>query len=324
MGRARLLLLLGVMGALIGTVSFVTLERSSSQSTPSVTLNLVQGWNNVAYPGASLPVAQALSPIAGKYSVVYYWDAATARWLGYNPAAPDYANDLQQVVQYGAYWINMNEPAAFTVALALPPVPVPPPGSSLFSTQKVTTQGSPGFFAVRGEIVNGTGSNALWPAVFATALDANGNILDARWAYAYRDLVPKGEAAPFEVQLSPPSQPSRYSLQVAWGKTQNPAVTALAITAPSSPYRKQQYLCINARISNNSDSSYRNVKIAGSMYDAAGNVVVAAVGIADVGPDGIFSPAESVLVETCGYAAPDLNPSAVVNSRLWPDGQIVQ
>lgn len=321
-GRARWLTLLGIV-ALAAVAAVVTLERGSSQTNPSVTLNLVEGWNNMAYPGATRPVPQALAAIAGRYDAVYYWDAPTARWLGYSPAAPEFANDLQQLSQYEAYWIHMTAPATLVVELALPPLPAPPPGPSPFSTQRVTADSSIGFLAIRGEIVNGTGANALWPAVFATALDASGKIIDARWAYAYRDLVPPGQAAPFEVQLTPPGQAARYSLQVIWDKTQAPAATGLNISGLGNPYRKQQYMCVSARLANNSANFYRDVKVAGSMYDANGNVAVAAVGIVDVGPDAVLSPGEMTVFESCGYA-PNLEPQAVADLRLWPDGHLAQ
>jgi hypothetical protein len=76
-------------------------------------LHLVEGWNNLSYLGSSAPPDQALSSIAGKYVVVYYWDAAEKEWLSYSPDVPSVLNDLTLMETYRAYWIYAAQEVTF-------------------------------------------------------------------------------------------------------------------------------------------------------------------------------------------------------------------
>jgi len=57
---------------------------------------------------ASAP-ATALASIAGNYDVVYAYHAVDADdpWALYDPSAPDYARDLQQIGPSLGLWVHM-------------------------------------------------------------------------------------------------------------------------------------------------------------------------------------------------------------------------
>jgi hypothetical protein len=79
------------------------------------------GWNNVAYPLlASRPVIQALLSIAGYYTTVYGYEAASATWRMYDVEAEPYANDLT-ALQFGqGYWIQVSSAITLYIGGATP------------------------------------------------------------------------------------------------------------------------------------------------------------------------------------------------------------
>lgn len=73
---------------------------------------LLQGWNNVAYSGGSLPPSEALASIAGKYDSVYRWNAGTQSYEVYSPGGPAFGNTLTQMANGDAVWISVTAPNA--------------------------------------------------------------------------------------------------------------------------------------------------------------------------------------------------------------------
>jgi hypothetical protein len=78
---------------------------------------LYAGWNLVAYPASTArPVADALASIAGKYSIVWAYDAGEPQlWKRYNPSAP-FASDLVNLQPGCGYWVNATEACTLTIA----------------------------------------------------------------------------------------------------------------------------------------------------------------------------------------------------------------
>ncbi len=70
---------------------------------------LLRGWNNVSYLGGAAAPSEALSGIAGQYSAVYRWDAATQTYQLYAPGVPGFVNTLAQVNQGDAIWVNYTQ-----------------------------------------------------------------------------------------------------------------------------------------------------------------------------------------------------------------------
>lgn len=84
----------------------------------TVTIELHQGWNLVGYPSQTVrTVADALSSIAGCYTVVRTFDAADLAdpWKWYNVDAPVYTNDLAVIEPGRGYWIYVIADCIWTV-----------------------------------------------------------------------------------------------------------------------------------------------------------------------------------------------------------------
>ncbi|HNT55742.1 MAG TPA: Ig-like domain-containing protein, partial [Anaerolineaceae bacterium] len=76
----------------------------------SVEIPLEAGWNLFSYPiPVSRTVTETLSSIAGSYSVVYNYNAATADWTVYGVDAPDWVNDLELFQFSKGYYINTTQ-----------------------------------------------------------------------------------------------------------------------------------------------------------------------------------------------------------------------
>jgi hypothetical protein len=71
-----------------------------------ITVNLVAGSNIVAFEGSTRDIAPAFAGYEDRITGVWYQDPITGNWLGYSPSAPDWANDLKQLVKGATYTIN--------------------------------------------------------------------------------------------------------------------------------------------------------------------------------------------------------------------------
>ncbi len=84
----------------------------------TITIQLCAGWNLIGYPSQN-PVAlpEALASIAGKYNLVYAYDASDAAdpWKKYDPTAPPFVNDLTQMRSGVGYWIRVTATATLII-----------------------------------------------------------------------------------------------------------------------------------------------------------------------------------------------------------------
>lgn len=79
----------------------------------TVSVPLVPGWNNVAYLGATAPVARVLAPLGTSYRTVWEFDAQTQSFRAYDPRLPQ-ASDLVQLTFQRGFWIYMLQPGTLT------------------------------------------------------------------------------------------------------------------------------------------------------------------------------------------------------------------
>jgi len=107
------------MGIWVHTTRASTL--SVSGETPvSTAISLYAGWNLVGYPSSvTQPISEALSSIAGLYTLVYAYDAAHPAdpWQVFDPSAPAGSNTLTQMEAGRGYWIKASE----NTTLLIPP-----------------------------------------------------------------------------------------------------------------------------------------------------------------------------------------------------------
>jgi hypothetical protein len=103
-------------GYWIDIISTATLSLNGTHPM-STEIPLCADWNLIGYPSmTSRPVEDVLAGIAGKYSLVWAFDAAdsTDRWKKYNPSVP-VGNDLEEMQAWFGYWIDMNQAATLTI-----------------------------------------------------------------------------------------------------------------------------------------------------------------------------------------------------------------
>jgi hypothetical protein len=72
------------------------------------------GWVNMSTLDPTQPIAQAVSPYAGKLAAVYYLDPATGGWLRYFPDRPS-ASNLTTMVFGESYLMLFTAPVAVTM-----------------------------------------------------------------------------------------------------------------------------------------------------------------------------------------------------------------
>ena len=88
----------------------------------SSAIDLVAGWNLVSFPihPTSTAIGDVLANIAGKYNLVYAWDASgesssSGNWKKYDPSGPSFSNTLTMLDEKMAFWIFMTEAATLEV-----------------------------------------------------------------------------------------------------------------------------------------------------------------------------------------------------------------
>jgi hypothetical protein len=105
-----------------------------TQTTFTHSISLIQGWNLISFNlhPTNTDIAAVLTSIAGKYDLVYAWDATgshstSGNWVKYSPTAPGYSNTLSELNETMGFWIHMtaagtlditgSAPATTTIAL---------------------------------------------------------------------------------------------------------------------------------------------------------------------------------------------------------------
>jgi hypothetical protein len=99
----------------------VTADQSFAVAGPaSLSLTLQPGWNLVSLPSvpAQHDVPSVLAALAGRYGLVYAWDAAAGVWRKYDAQAPAYANDLATLEPSQGFWLQITaaQPQVLTLA----------------------------------------------------------------------------------------------------------------------------------------------------------------------------------------------------------------
>jgi hypothetical protein len=91
-------------GVWVKLTNGVSLPLAGAEPT-STSIRICQGWNLIGYPSLyGRPVPEALSSIAGKYTLVYTYDGAEDRWLVYKTAAPEQSTLTMMMPGWG-YWV---------------------------------------------------------------------------------------------------------------------------------------------------------------------------------------------------------------------------
>ncbi len=94
-----------VAGREVETGLSATVSLDVGGAPPTETLTLPPGWSNIAWLGASTPVAAAFERIAGSIGSVWVWDAAAQSWRSYSPTGPAIANTLAELEPGAPLWV---------------------------------------------------------------------------------------------------------------------------------------------------------------------------------------------------------------------------
>lgn len=95
------------MGALVAATLGTAIWAGGGGQARAGT-ELVRGWNNVSYLGASKPPSEALASLGSTYSAVYRWNAASGDFDMYAPGAPAFANTISELRAGDAIWLQLN------------------------------------------------------------------------------------------------------------------------------------------------------------------------------------------------------------------------
>jgi peptidoglycan/xylan/chitin deacetylase (PgdA/CDA1 family) len=83
-------------------------------------LSLRPGWNLLSLPSVptSADASDVLAGLGPHYNLVYAWDSAAQMWHKYDPTAPPYASDLDELDPKQGFWLNITEsgPVLWTLA----------------------------------------------------------------------------------------------------------------------------------------------------------------------------------------------------------------
>lgn len=95
------------------------MPTATNSPAPNTSLYLRSEWNLVAlplHPRAST-VGQALGSILAQIDIVYAYQGCdtAAPWKKYDPRAPDFVNDLDQVHEAMGLWIRLNAPGELSL-----------------------------------------------------------------------------------------------------------------------------------------------------------------------------------------------------------------
>ncbi len=133
-----------VLDPVSGIMFGISNSPSAMSSIPTDEgMRLYIGWNMVAFMGSTpMSIAEAMSSISGKFTVVWIYDASKPGWLKYLANGPNFLNDLEQVKPGFAYWIQVTEECIWYFG-----------GSSDLSPSLATTPKPP--FVLYGKVSSG-------------------------------------------------------------------------------------------------------------------------------------------------------------------------
>jgi hypothetical protein len=92
-----------------------------------------------------------------------------------------------------------------------------PAGVLILSSNTIVPYGNTLY--VIGEVLNNTGSSVGFVRINATLRDANGNVVDSDYSYAFITIISAGMKSPFRVIFFSPPSWSTYDLVATWDTT---------------------------------------------------------------------------------------------------------
>lgn len=76
---------------------------------------LYNGWNLITYSGPTMPLLDAIGPIAAFVDTIWWHDNQTKDWLTWSSVLPPFINTLNTLQLWQPYWVNVTANVLWTV-----------------------------------------------------------------------------------------------------------------------------------------------------------------------------------------------------------------
>ena len=106
--------LLGITATLLAVAMFWPGVAPTTHAQSDTVLNLDRDWNNVAYTGDPLPVADALNDALDVTITVWLWRSFAGAWDSWTQGGPAIANSLARLDRGDIVWMRTSRAGAWT------------------------------------------------------------------------------------------------------------------------------------------------------------------------------------------------------------------
>jgi hypothetical protein len=133
-----------------------------------------------------------------------------------------------------------------------------------------------GYLHVVGEVLNTGDAWLSFVKITGTLKDANGQIVDVTFTYAYADYLPPAQKAPFnliETDSSKSAKATSYTLALSYQQATTMPANTLTIQGATSSIDSLGYLNIVGQVKNAGTQTSNFTKVVATFYNQAGKVV---------------------------------------------------
>ncbi len=127
------------------------------------------------------------------------------------------------------------------------------------------------YYKIIGEVKNLSSQPMEFVKVVATLYDDSGKMTGSEFTYMYRDVIPAGEKAPFEISTDEWTGTTNYKLQVQGSSGNSPDIIPEILSHQS--YENGNYYTIIGEVLNTADQPIGFVKVIATLYDDEDQVV---------------------------------------------------
>jgi hypothetical protein len=131
-----------------------------------------------------------------------------------------------------------------------------------------------GVVHVIGQVYNGSAENLKWVKIVGTFYDEQDELLAEKETYAYIDVLRPDEKAPFDlVMWEPPAGLESYALEVSATETEEEPFLGIQFVQHGASFDPEGQLRLLGEVTNTAEQPASQVRIAGAVYDAEGQIL---------------------------------------------------
>jgi hypothetical protein len=177
--------------------------------------------------------------------------------------------------------ITSAPPPTHTAVPTNTPQPAPTPTElppdveeeALIVLQHTSYTDSSGNMHVVGQVYNNTEQNLAGVQVKGLFYDKDDQLLAEKVTFAHAEILPPSHRAPFALTLFDPAQtPETYALEVSGKETDNAPFQALELVQHAL-LNDDESILVLGEIRNANEQSASKVRVAATLYDAAGQII---------------------------------------------------